>query len=324
MDKKKLLWILAICIGLLLIVRIILELNPHIVSPIAGPGTLNPAAFITLAAMLGLIFLYTFSSHLQYSQTVKWFSAINMDEVRDSDSCHHYEECRIDIPVPCGRAIHIARLALHLLPSVTLINSDSVAGIIRADTQDNFGMHSFVIISCRENGDTCTTVSICSFFPWPGKNNNGQNKKNIATVSTYLQEHAGQRVTDPKNILSHKNPATAAILSLVLPGLGQSYNGRSDEGMAIGLGTGVFLMLGVFPGIFVWLFGVYYSWSTARRMNGEEIPFYRTYVPGMIITGCFALLCLGAAWYVLQHFGVAGLVPMALDPVGTCKTIKCI
>ena len=325
MDRKKtLLLVLSACTGLLLIILITPELNPHISGFVAGLETFNAAAFITLAAVLGLIIFYVLSPHLQYSQTVKWFSAIRMDDVRDSESCHHYEEDTFDLPVPCRRVSHVANLALHLLPSVIVISTDAGSGTLRANTEDNFGTHSFVIVTCQENGNRKTTVTLCSFFPWPVKNDTGQNRKNVAILNAYIRDHALQPAVQDGTNPYHKNPAIAAGLSLLLPGLGQSYNGRSDEGMAIALGAGVFFMLGFLPGIVVWLFGVYYSWSAARRMNSEQIPYYSASVPGMFITACFAVICLAAAWYVLQHFGIAGLVPMALDPVGTCTRFKCI
>ena len=83
-----------------------------------------------------------------------------------------------------------------------------------------------------------------------------------------------------------KNPVIAAVLSLIIPGLGQSYNGNALKGIGFFLGTAllsIFSLLmywigdsyfeALFIGFFIiWIIGVYDAYRDAGRMNRGEIP----------------------------------------------------
>ncbi len=90
-------------------------------------------------------------------------------------------------------------------------------------------------------------------------------------------------------VLTHMNrhPLLAAILSLIIPGLGQSYNGNALKGIGIFLGIPILWILSLwmysggddlffdvsFIGIFLlWVLGVYDAYRDAGRMNRGEIP----------------------------------------------------
>lgn len=73
--------------------------------------------------------------------------------------------------------------------------------------------------------------------------------------------------------LGEKNPAFAAVLSLLFPGLGQVYNGETGKGVLVLFGVLAGLLVMLIPGVAVWLFGVYDAWATARRMNAGTVPF---------------------------------------------------
>jgi len=96
---------------------------------------------------------------------------------------------------------------------------------------------------------------------------------------------------------SLKNPTLAAILSII-PGLGQAYNGQILRGLLLFFTTGIGLLLFVFPGIIVWIFGIYDSYRTAKKMNYGDIPFKNTSVK--LIVGYFILLL------IISGIGVSG------------------
>lgn len=80
-----------------------------------------------------------------------------------------------------------------------------------------------------------------------------------------------------------KNPFLALICSLIIPGLGQVYDGLTARGIAIFFGTLVGLVIYIIPGIFVWIFGMYDAYSLANKMNNQEIPFMPTKTAHMIL-----------------------------------------
>ena len=80
--------------------------------------------------------------------------------------------------------------------------------------------------------------------------------------------------------LIKRQPLLAAVLSLIIPGLGQSYNGNALKGIGIFLGIPILWILNLwmdfeafFIGIFIlWILGVYDAYRDAGRMNRKEIP----------------------------------------------------
>lgn len=80
-----------------------------------------------------------------------------------------------------------------------------------------------------------------------------------------------------------KNPFLATVCSFFIPGLGQVYNGETAKGVGIFAGTLVGLFLVIIPGLIVWVFGLYDAYTTAKKMNTQEIPFIPTNTAHMII-----------------------------------------
>lgn len=62
------------------------------------------------------------------------------------------------------------------------------------------------------------------------------------------------------------SPAVAAILSFVIAGLGQIYNGQIAKGLLI-----FFTSLLIFP----WIIGIFDAYNTAKRINNGEISVKR-------------------------------------------------
>ena len=80
-----------------------------------------------------------------------------------------------------------------------------------------------------------------------------------------------------------KNPFLAAVCSFFIPGLGQVYNGETAKGVGIFAGTFIGLFLLIRPGLIVWICGWYDAYTTATKMNNQEIPFIPTNTAHMII-----------------------------------------
>ena len=77
-----------------------------------------------------------------------------------------------------------------------------------------------------------------------------------------------------------KQPVLAAVLSLIIPGPGQAYNGNALKGIGIFLGIAILWILSLlmysdalFIGtIIIWIIGVYDAYRDAGQMNRGEIP----------------------------------------------------
>ncbi|HXW99015.1 MAG TPA: hypothetical protein VEI51_04780 [Methanomicrobiales archaeon] len=103
-----------------------------------------------------------------------------------------------------------------------------------------------------------------------------------------------------------KNPTLSAILSLFIPGLGQSYQGRYDLGLLIAVGAGGGLLVAMVPGIAVWVYGIYEAYATARRINDGTEPFRPASAGGMAATIGTALAFFGVAYLFITFFGPLG------------------
>lgn len=67
-----------------------------------------------------------------------------------------------------------------------------------------------------------------------------------------------------------KSTAIAAICSLVIPGLGQVYDGKTERGFAIFFGTVIGFFIFIIPGLIVWAFGIYDAYSPAHVVKGNN------------------------------------------------------
>lgn len=69
-----------------------------------------------------------------------------------------------------------------------------------------------------------------------------------------------------------KNPTTAAVLSAILSGLGQFYNGQTAKGVLLlilqGISIPLFMVgIGIFTFLAVWIWGIVDAYKTAVRIN---------------------------------------------------------
>jgi TM2 domain-containing membrane protein YozV len=87
----------------------------------------------------------------------------------------------------------------------------------------------------------------------------------------------------PHQVKGQKSPGIAAILSLILTGLGQVYNGDFTRGALFLIGTFVGMLFFIIPGVIVWIYQIYDAYSTAKKMNAGEIPFKEVNATHMIL-----------------------------------------
>lgn len=75
----------------------------------------------------------------------------------------------------------------------------------------------------------------------------------------------GVRISMPPTIQEKRNSGLAAILSFLVPGLGQIYCGRIGRGILI-LITTIILML-IVIGIVEWVWNIYDAYAIAEKIN---------------------------------------------------------
>jgi TM2 domain-containing membrane protein YozV len=112
-----------------------------------------------------------------------------------------------------------------------------------------------------------------------------------------------------------KNQTTAGFCSTCLPGLGQVYNGETGKGFAIFLFTIIGLVLFIVPGLIIWLYAMYDSYSVAGKMNTGEIPFRETRMLHMVLFIGLAVIVIVIALVVIIAMVMAALMDQ-LRPLG--------
>lgn len=73
-----------------------------------------------------------------------------------------------------------------------------------------------------------------------------------------------------------KSPGLAAVLSFLILGLGQIYNGQIAKGLLLLLaamisGVLMLILIGFIFWIVIWLYAIYDAYNTAQRINSGEI-----------------------------------------------------
>lgn len=70
-----------------------------------------------------------------------------------------------------------------------------------------------------------------------------------------------------------KNPLIAAVLSFLVPGWGQVYNGQGYfKGLTFMIGELVGLLFFIVPGLIVWVYGIYKAYKVADSINKGLMP----------------------------------------------------
>lgn len=70
-----------------------------------------------------------------------------------------------------------------------------------------------------------------------------------------------------------KNPLIAAVLSFLVPGWGQVYNGQGYlKGLMFMIGELIGIIFFVIPGLIVWVYGIYRAYKVADSINKGLMP----------------------------------------------------
>jgi len=93
----------------------------------------------------------------------------------------------------------------------------------------------------------------------------------------------GVRIKEPPVQNEQKSPGIATVLAIFLCGSGQVYNGELGKGLALLIGTIIGTMCFIIPGLIVWIYSIYDAYTTANKMNLEEIPFKKASTSDIII-----------------------------------------
>jgi TM2 domain-containing membrane protein YozV len=113
-----------------------------------------------------------------------------------------------------------------------------------------------------------------------------------------------------------KSTAIAAICSLVIPGLGQVYDGKLERGFLIFFGTIIGFFIFIIPGLCVWAFGIYDAYEIACKMNNKEIPFLPTKTSHLLLFIILAIVTVIVAFVLLALLAFAVFAsPVMMHPV---------
>jgi TM2 domain-containing membrane protein YozV len=80
----------------------------------------------------------------------------------------------------------------------------------------------------------------------------------------------------PLQASEKKSPGFAAVLSFLIPGLGQIYNGQIGKGIIMVVAAVIFalliiILIGIILYLALWLYGIYDAYDTAKKINSGEI-----------------------------------------------------
>jgi len=126
---------------------------------------------------------------------------------------------------------------------------------------------------------------------------------------------AGSSTQGPVTLVQpveEKSTAVAAICSLVIPGLGQVYDGKLERGFLIFFGTVIGFFLLIIPGLCVWAFGIYDAYDIACKMNNKEIPFLPTKTAHLILFVILAIATVAVAVILASLMLVAAIFSPAM------------
>lgn len=115
--------------------------------------------------------------------------------------------------------------------------------------------------------------------------------------------------------VEEKSTLVAALCSLVLPGLGQVYDGKLERGILVFLGTLAGFFLFVIPGLCVWAFGIYDAYSLALQMNKKEIPFLPANTAHIVLFIILALVTVIVAFVIAALLVFSFFVTHAVTPL---------
>ncbi len=122
-------------------------------------------------------------------------------------------------------------------------------------------------------------------------------------------------VTPKSKLFGERNPGTAALYSLFIPGLGQIYNGEIGKGIVVLIGTLIGVIFSLIPGIIVWIFGIYEAHKTASKINTGAIQRKTTKIGSLTL---FAII----GFILIVFFVIIGTAVLAAFVFGTAGNVS--
>jgi HEAT repeats len=151
------------------------------------------------------------------------------------------------------------------------------------------------IFKINHPGDTHQVAADGAAISPPAQSEPAQ-KKSSAHIRTPEQvvPPAPEEPAPPVKMI--KSPFLAAIASLFLPGLGQVYTGgRYWQGLKYLLGTIFGIICLIFPGMIIWLYGIWDAYKTANKINTGKIQIEKVSAGRLIL---YALLVIAVSFII--------------------------
>ena len=118
-------------------------------------------------------------------------------------------------------------------------------------------------------------------------NNNSSTANTVTNRPTQFCKYCGEKIDARaeicpkcgvrlKNPVSAKNPAIALILSFLIPGIGQLYNGHTHKCVILIIAAVIsFFLIAIYIGFLfyflVWIYGMYDAYKSAKALNNGEL-----------------------------------------------------
>ena len=97
------------------------------------------------------------------------------------------------------------------------------------------------------------------------------NDTEILSVPDSPKIHQDNGEVSHSNPTPPRKPILAALLSFIIPGLGQIYNREYLKGILFFIFTIIGSFFLIIPGLIIWVVGIYDAYRTAKQINSGEI-----------------------------------------------------
>jgi TM2 domain-containing membrane protein YozV len=96
--------------------------------------------------------------------------------------------------------------------------------------------------------------------------------KELINPNAEICPNCGERLKSPPLVIPEKNPVISVILSIIITGLGQLYNGQAGKALVyfiIGIINVllVFVLIGIVTAPIWWILNILDAYFTAKRIN---------------------------------------------------------